>query len=128
MSCYCDYEPSTVWDERIVRARKQHRCCECRGAIRVGESHSRIGSLFDGRWQTYRMCGDCKVTICDLGKISGDGCRFCYAVGDLMMEMREWAGNLGPGLEPIFAQFNAASKERGGAILPTDMFSAIKKP
>lgn len=58
----CDLDwPSTVWNEQIVRARKPHRCYECRTPIPVGCNHVRIGSLCDGNWDTYRMHWECTV-------------------------------------------------------------------
>ena len=52
-------DASDVWDERIVVARKVHRCDQCRLAIPVGCRHVRIGSLFEGSWETLRVHVEC---------------------------------------------------------------------
>jgi hypothetical protein len=49
-------ETCTVWNETDRRARKEHVCDECREPITRGELHKYITSLFDGHWDTYRMC------------------------------------------------------------------------
>lgn len=127
MDCSCDYDVSTVWSETKHKARKEYRCTECNGHIRKGEHYTRIGSLFDGRWTTYRQCEDCKVTICDLGQAtrSAGGC-FCYAACGLMEDMMHLAhscdANEAKLIKPIFASFNAASKERGGRQLSMNVF------
>jgi len=126
MNCDCDYEPSTVWASKMVRAKKPWRCTECNGTIPVGETYERIGSLFDGSWSTFRLCGDCRVAICDMGKAteSQGGC-FCYAAGYLMGEMADTADDSSRDeqkiLLPIFAAFNAASKARGGRLFDLDL-------
>lgn len=32
-------EPPTVCEALMPRARKLHRCCECRGIIQIGETY-----------------------------------------------------------------------------------------
>ena len=53
-SCVCDYdydsEPVKLYTDNRPRARKGHVCCECAGAIKVGEIYSRQKYLFDGSW------------------------------------------------------------------------------
>lgn len=52
-------ELPTLYSEREVRARKQHRCCECRISIKPGDTYSRVEGLWDGRFQTYKTCTPC---------------------------------------------------------------------
>ena len=49
----------TLYSERDVRARKQHRCCECRISIKAGETYSRVEGLWDGQFSTYKTCTPC---------------------------------------------------------------------
>lgn len=42
------------------KARKEHRCCECRGIISAGEKYH----VFSGVWDfaaTYKTCEDCEA-------------------------------------------------------------------
>jgi len=126
--CYCDYETSTVWDERIVRARKKWRCGDCHGTIKPGETYRRVGSLFDHQWSTYRRCGDCAVIACDMTQLTKNknGC-WCNLWGGMMEQLVEIYHDASPVelklIHPIFAAFNAASRERGGRSLPMELFT-----
>jgi hypothetical protein len=56
--CDCDW-PIMATD--IVRiARKQHHCCECYELIHKGEHYYFHKLLFDGAWQSYKMCLRCQ--------------------------------------------------------------------
>lgn len=58
--CFYIDDPSTIWDAHIVRARKLHYCDECYAeTIQPGQLYERVGSLFDGRWDTVRTCSEC---------------------------------------------------------------------
>lgn len=49
----------TLYSERNVRARKQHRCCECRISIKPGDTYHRAEGLWDGSFQTFKTCTTC---------------------------------------------------------------------
>lgn len=55
-----DAEPPEVYRDSHPVARKEHRCCECRGTISPGEQYSRFEGLWDGRFRTYKTCADCQ--------------------------------------------------------------------
>lgn len=38
-----------------VRARKDHKCCECRATIRRGERYTRCSGKWDGQVSTYKQ-------------------------------------------------------------------------
>lgn len=59
MECFCDYEEPVVYDRQEVKARTAHKCTECGRVIAAGEVYERVGSLFDGRWETYKTCSHC---------------------------------------------------------------------
>ena len=62
MSCYCDYDYSempTFYEEVIVTARREHRCCECFGAIARGERYQRASGKWEGEVKTYKTCQKC---------------------------------------------------------------------
>ncbi len=56
---HCGDGSATVYKQRIVTARKRHRCGECRGPIAAGEQHERVDGLWDGEWETHRTCASC---------------------------------------------------------------------
>ena len=78
MSCYCDYDPADVWDERRHRARKAHKCYECNETIDPGDDYIRISYLSEGQWGHHKMCEYCEhdwQVVRDAGH--------CYLVGGL---------------------------------------------
>jgi len=54
-----DGDMADVWKTRAVRARKPHRCNECRLPIPVGDVYIHIDSLFEGEWDHYRVHNGC---------------------------------------------------------------------
>jgi hypothetical protein len=49
----------TSW-MRMIKGRKEHKCCECRRAIPKGVVHERAKLLCEGYWSEYRTCKLCK--------------------------------------------------------------------
>lgn len=86
-------EPSDVWSETIVRARRPHRCCECGAPIPPGVKYVRIGSLYDHRWDTFTMHYECRVLW---GAMAGDLCGKPWFVmaGGLAEELGQYHGEL----------------------------------
>lgn len=41
------------------RARKTHRCCECRGQIDRGEKYTYVFGVWSGDAMTFKTCSDC---------------------------------------------------------------------
>lgn len=80
--CDCDdFDRPAVFEEVMRRARKLHRCGECRGIITPGCHYHESRGLWDGQWSTHKTCGACYVvahTLLD-----------CYAFGDLV-ECLDW--------------------------------------
>ena len=59
-SCECyDGEAPSVFKQRIVTARKPHKCCECKDVIPKGTKYERITGLWDGKWDEFKMCIGC---------------------------------------------------------------------
>lgn len=44
---------------RPVRARKAHRCCECRVVIEPGTTYTRTSGIWDGRPYSHPYCPPC---------------------------------------------------------------------
>lgn len=47
---------------RLVKrtARKEHRCCECRGVIKKGERYNYHSGVWEGDPQAFKVCVDCE--------------------------------------------------------------------
>lgn len=56
--CSCGDAPS-VFSDKIVVARKAHRCSECRHTIKPGERYEQFDGCWDGRWDHYKTCETC---------------------------------------------------------------------
>ncbi len=66
MDCSCeidvhyeDGEPVVCRSEKIVTAKKQHKCHECYRIIVAGEQYERAKWICDGRWELHKTCSDC---------------------------------------------------------------------
>ena len=62
MDCSCeigDYEAPTVFQQKAVTARKQHKCYECNRAIKPGEDYLYTSGLWDGSWDSHKTCHFC---------------------------------------------------------------------
>lgn len=44
---------------KMVRARKEHRCCECGNIIQKGWLYERISGIWDGRPSRFKTCIYC---------------------------------------------------------------------
>ncbi len=74
MCLYVEYDDSTLLEHGHRRARKEHRCTECRRTIEPGERYefwTSVGGDADGI-DTQKMCAHCGYTL-DLG-VSFTGC------------------------------------------------------
>lgn len=53
-------EMPAAYLHRMSRARKEHKCCECRGIISVGELYHVHSGIWDGTPERYKVCEDCE--------------------------------------------------------------------
>lgn len=44
----------------VRKARRAHKCCECRGAIAIGEEYHYHHGIFDGAGVSFKRCVDCE--------------------------------------------------------------------
>lgn len=78
--CSCDGDgPSAMWDSR-PKAKKRHKCCECRGWIEAGETYWRVRGVWDGEPHTFAMCTDCEALMLWAGE---DADCFCWSFGNV---------------------------------------------
>ena len=64
-----DYEAPEAYVCDHPKARKDHKCCECRGVIKVGEVYNRHHGIWDGEPDSYKVCSDCDFLRVRLGKL-----------------------------------------------------------
>ena len=76
-ACYCDTNNATaVAHTEIRKARKEHRCDECRGTIRVGERYRHVWGVWpDGVQKTHRACRQC---LDALKWVEAHDCQTCF--------------------------------------------------
>lgn len=74
--CGCVYtsydgDCASVSSTEKPKARKPHKCCECRETIPVGAVHEKTTGRWDDEWLTYRTCLACveirQLLYCDGG-------------------------------------------------------------
>ena len=65
-----DAEAPAVYGEQKVRARKPHICCECHGAILVGEHYFTFSGCWDGKWDRFKTCTDCQALRDEINRAS----------------------------------------------------------
>lgn len=59
-ACYCDYgDGPSVMDEKTVKAKKAHKCSECRGTILAGEAYLKTWGIWASEARTFKRCSDC---------------------------------------------------------------------
>lgn len=91
MSCACDFEMPSFFDVATPRARKAHRCDECRRTIEPGETYQRITGKWDGDIATYNRCAHCHAAIVAIEELADkfDWC-VCVSLGDARSQLRDF--------------------------------------
>lgn len=54
-----DYDHPEMYEEKVVKARKECRCCECGRQISIGQEYQRASGKWDGDFGTHKTCLDC---------------------------------------------------------------------
>ena len=62
-------EPPTIFWESSPKARKQHKCCECRGYIDIGEHYRLFDCVWGGKFCSHKTCSDCYQLRIDLDAV-----------------------------------------------------------
>lgn len=87
--CSCeDGDPVDVSVHERRKARKEHKCGECSRPIPVGTVHDYWRWLFEGSWESFRICPRCEVRRKAFS--IAEGCR--PMLGSLNETLRECAG------------------------------------
>ncbi len=85
MNCDCsgyDGDGPSVYSSYDRKARKEHKCSECKGIIKKGEKYHYISGLWNGEWSEFKICIPCN-------NIARDFCPGGYDLGQLRFTIKE---------------------------------------
>lgn len=86
LSCECDYSDGpSVFREKIVKARKEHKCSECGGPINKGDEYEYTFGVWDGDAMSFHTCEKCSDLRASLQALG-----FCTEYGNLLNEHAEY--------------------------------------
>lgn len=58
--CDCDTDdPPTFFESDMRKARKEHRCVECRRSIHAGDRYEYAAGVWDGDFYAFKTCLRC---------------------------------------------------------------------
>ncbi len=59
--CYYsdDYDSPSVYNVRMPKARKPHKCSECRKVIPVGAKYKYVSGVWNGDFMVFKTCESC---------------------------------------------------------------------
>lgn len=104
-------EMPTVYRCDCPTARKEHKCCECRGVISTGEKYHYHHGIWDGRGDSFKVCADCEALRSECDKDEHD-LEFQTGLGMLLESVFE-------SRDPVLIKrFMETKRKRGAAILP----------
>lgn len=63
-----DAEMPSVYEQSKPTARKEHKCCECKRKIKIGERYVLSRGKWEGVWATFKTCLECHLLRIDLGQ------------------------------------------------------------
>lgn len=97
-------EKPSVSTDVCRKARKEHKCCECRETIKVGDTYHFTSGIWEGRGDSFKTCAKCEALrhyifgVDDNARYDGiafeGGCReWCQNADENFAELRErvWA-------------------------------------
>ena len=89
----CGCEQADVVDHTERKARKVHRCSECDEHIVSGERYTVVSQLFDGSWDSWKLCASCKLWWQEFWRWQrSSGACYCIEIGafaDTLSEIQE---------------------------------------
>lgn len=113
----------TVFRESQRRARKAHKCGECRRVIEPGEIYRYDTGIWDGEWGQHVACRHCAVAMDWLSR-ECDGYLYGEVLADIEEHYRE-----GYGITLGRMAVNMRRKwVRRGVLLPTPVMPKLSAP
>lgn len=92
--CRAGDDGPDFFSDRRLKARKMHRCDECKRAIMAGETYNNYFSVHEGASYTHKMCAHCEIGAAWLVKNCGG-----YVFGEIRDDLYEHAEEY-PGIAP----------------------------
>lgn len=86
-------ESPDVYTITHPKARKEHRCCECHGVIRKGETYLRFDGIWLGKGGSYATCPDCEKIRDEVVSMAADPDEW-PAFGELHRDCEGYGGEL----------------------------------
>ena len=102
-------EAPTLYEERVIVARKSHRCCECRCEIHKGERYQSSSGLWEGQFSRFSTCLPCASVRDELAKGIP---RLHWDELPAFGELREYLSEDLPATADLIAQIDARSAQQ----------------
>ena len=112
----CDLEEPECYREVIRKARKPHKCGDCKGTIPVGERYTYISGIWDGDPTSFHRCQDCTHLRCEIVRETGETCMPLNGLAPWIEDAAPFTK--GDGKHPFFrwsAMFNVCAQLRESA-------------
>jgi hypothetical protein len=101
----------TVLSRSLPKARKPHKCHECKELIEPGERYERVSTLYDGNFDEHKTCLGC-ISIRD--EFFKDGYFYCGIIEAFEEHVRECSGIIS---ESAIARLNAGGRAKVSDII-----------
>lgn len=118
--CMTDYDPPTLYQSSMRKAKKQHKCGECYRTIEPGEQYQYVLGVWNGARGDHKTCQHCVVAQIllfdkchgfihqgvkeDLHEHLYEPIEWKYTAARLIVGMRrKWKAFRGDGLMPVVA-------------------------
>lgn len=118
--CTCDYDAPSFYSRAIRKARKEHKCEECSGVIRPGESYEYVC----GKWEWVDSFKTCERCVDIRQWVKNNVPCLCWAHGNMIEDCKEAV---------VEAQYRAKDETRGlyfgflRRIVARDKFNRLRK-
>ena len=70
-----------------LKARKKHKCCECKGTIEKGDIYEHVFGKWDGLTEVYNTCMHCLAARSFYESVNCG----CYTYGTLFVDLLDYA-------------------------------------
>ncbi len=111
MDCYCDEGPTPKFYHLTMRkARKVHKCYECRSEIKPNELYEDVRGCWEDRPLTIKTCSDC----IEIREALEEMPCFCWMHGSLLnaVETQLTEADFTPGLRYAYLRLLASHRYR----------------
>lgn len=85
-----DAEMPSVFSCEYPKARKEHKCCECRRTIAIGEKYEKVKGIWEGKAKRFKTCLPCASLRDDFARQS-----LYYYEAPAFGELEEYAREAG---------------------------------